>query len=129
MKLQERKAVIYNANLKTKALFIYGTGSFDGNVAFHNTCDSKCWSTWKGTDYSILGNNCNTFTSTVLSCVYGLSQKKPNLGVSDLVTVHGHCPASGSVDLHSKAGVHANSTTPVVGLEHAVIELATSAMC
>merc|ERR1712227_1030332 len=94
MKLQERKAVISNANLKTKALFIYGTGSFDGNVAFHHTCDSKCWSNWKGTDYSILGNNCNTFTSTVLSCVYGLSQKKPNLGVSDLVTVKGHCPAA-----------------------------------
>merc|ERR1711953_1611386 len=28
--------------------------------------------------------------------VYGLSQKKPNLGPSDMVTVHGHCPATGS---------------------------------
>jgi len=118
MKLQERKAVISNANLKTKALFIYGTGSFDGDVAFHHTCDSKCWSNWKGTDYSILGNNCNTFTSTVLSCVYGLSQKKPHLGVSDLVTVHGHCPASGAADLHSKVAGAADSSAETMVIEH-----------
>jgi len=95
MALNKRQAVIANANVDKKALFIYGTGAFDGSVAYHDTCDRKCWSMWKGTDYNPLANNCNTFTSTVLFCVYGLSQKKPNLGVSDLVTVHGKCPDKG----------------------------------
>merc|ERR1719253_18322 len=91
--LNARKAVIGNADTSKKAMYIYGTGAFDGNQAYHNTCDAKCWSEWAGTDYNVLKNNCNTFTSTVLSMVYGLSQKKPHLGVSDLVTVKGHCPA------------------------------------
>jgi hypothetical protein len=104
--------------LKTKALFVYGTSFFDGNVAFHHACDSKCWSNWKGTDYSILGNNCNTFTSTVLSCVYGLSQKKPHLGVSDLVTVHGHCPAHRAADLQSKVKATSKSITKSMVPEH-----------
>jgi hypothetical protein len=91
MKLNARQAVIVNADLSSKAMFLYGTGAFDGNAAFHHTCDKKCWSMWRGVDYNILTTNCNTFTSTVLSCVYGLSQKKPHLGVSDMVTVHGHC--------------------------------------
>jgi hypothetical protein len=92
MPLNKRQAVIANAALDTKAVFLYGTG-FDGATAYHDVCDHKCWSNWAGTDYNILKNNCNTFTSTVLSCVYGLSQKKPQLGVSDMVTVSGHCPA------------------------------------
>jgi len=70
-------------------LYIYGTGAFDGNTAWHDTCDKKCWSNWKGTDYNPLTNNCNTFTSTVLKLVYGLSDKKPHLGPSDLVNVKG----------------------------------------
>merc|ERR1712216_229847 len=93
MPLNKRQAVIANAALDTKAVFLYGTG-FDGATAYHDVCDSKCWSNWAGTDYNVLKNNCNTFTSTVLSCVYGLSQKKPHLGISDMVTVSGHCPAS-----------------------------------
>jgi len=97
MPLNKRQAVIGNADLQKKSLFIYGTGAFDGDAAFHKTCDAKCWSNWAGTDYNPLTNNCNTFTSTVLSCVYGLSQKKPNLGVSDMVTVKGHCPAGAAV--------------------------------
>lgn len=91
MPLNKRHAVIGNANVNKKSLYIYGTGAFDGATAFHDACDKKCWSDWTGTDYNPLTNNCNTFTSTVLSCVYGLSQKKPNLGPSDLVTVHGKC--------------------------------------
>jgi len=91
--LNAHRAVIGNADTSKKSVYIYGSGDFDGNVAFHNTCDHKCWSNWAGTDYNVLTNNCNTFTSTVLSCVYGLSQKKPHLGPSDLVTVKGHCPA------------------------------------
>merc|ERR1712099_219668 len=74
----------------------YGAGSFDGETAYHHTCDKKCWSNWAGTDYNVLKNNCNTFTSTILYCVYGLSQKKPHLGISDLITVHGHCPSNSS---------------------------------
>jgi hypothetical protein len=95
--LKERRAVIGNADGSQKTLYIYGTGKFDGNTAWHNACDKKCWSNWAGTDYNPLTNNCNTFTSTILSCVYGLSEKKPKLGPSDLVTVHGHCPSQDTV--------------------------------
>merc|ERR1712110_1151154 len=80
-----------------KQVFLYGTGSFDGNQAFDDACNTKyhkCWSNWAGIDYNPLWNNCNTFTSTVLYMVYGLSQKKPHLTISDLVTVHGHCPSN-----------------------------------
>jgi len=88
-RLQERRAVIGNADGKQKSLYIYGTGGFDGNVAWHDACDKKCWSNWAGTDYNPLTNNCNTFTSTVLKLVFGLSEKKPHLGLSDMVTVKG----------------------------------------
>ncbi|CAK0911318.1 unnamed protein product [Prorocentrum cordatum] len=91
MPLNKRQAVIGNADLTKKALFVYGSAAFDGEAAFRHACGHKCWSNWAGTDYNPLSNNCNTFTSTVLSCVYGLSQKKPHLGVSDLVTVHCSC--------------------------------------
>merc|ERR1719183_3159000 len=94
--LNAREAVIGNAVTSKKNVFIYGTGDFDGNAAYHAACDHKCWSNWAGTDYNPLSNNCNTFTSTVLSMVYGLSEKKPNLGPSDMVTVHGHCSSSES---------------------------------
>lgn len=94
--LNARRAVISNANVHKKALFLYGTGTFSGEVAYQSLCNEtnskKCWSNWSGTDYRILKNNCNTFTSTVLSCVYGLSEKKPHLGVSDLVSVKCKCP-------------------------------------
>mmetsp|Transcript_101253 Transcript_101253/g.253822 ORF Transcript_101253/g.253822 Transcript_101253/m.253822 type:complete len:239 (-) Transcript_101253:92-808(-) len=93
MPLNKRQAVIMNADVSKKSLFIYGTGAFDGETAYHHTCDKKCWSNWAGTDYNVLKNNCNTFTSTVLFCVFGLSQKKPHLGISDTVTVSGKCPA------------------------------------
>ena len=83
-------------------LYDYGfyPGPYSDEVAADNykhlllQCDKKCWSNWAGTDYNPLTNNCNTFTSTVLSCVYGLSQHKPSLGPSDLVTVSGRCPAT-----------------------------------
>jgi len=92
--MNSRDAVIGNADGKQKHMYVYGDGSFDGNQAWHNACDKKCWSNWAGTDYNPLTNNCNTFTSTILYCVYGLSQKKPHLGPSDMVTVKGHCPAT-----------------------------------
>ena len=99
--LNAQRSMIGNADTRHKSLFLYGVGSFSGNVAFEAVCgigpdddgksDHKCWSKWSGFDYKLLKNNCNTFTSTVLSCVYGLSEKKPDLGVSDLVTVNCHC--------------------------------------
>ncbi len=46
-----------------------------------------CISNWSGHDYNPITNNCNTFTSTLLKCVYGLSDAKPHLGVSNLRTV------------------------------------------
>merc|ERR1712217_523711 len=109
--LNARRAVIGNADTSQKSLYVYGTGGFDGDVAFHDACDKKCWSNWAGTDYNPLTNNCNTFTSTILSCVYGLSQKKPNLGPSDLVTVKGHCPST------EKAAVVEAQDMPVASLQ------------
>ena len=86
--LNERRAVIGNAVVEEKELFLYGAGEFDGEAAYHAVCKQKCWSNWAGTDYNPLTNNCNTFTSTVLRCVFGLSEKKPNLGPSDMITVN-----------------------------------------
>mmetsp|Transcript_21117 Transcript_21117/g.31501 ORF Transcript_21117/g.31501 Transcript_21117/m.31501 type:complete len:292 (-) Transcript_21117:205-1080(-) len=97
-KLNNHVAMITNVESDKKSLFLYGVGEFDGNDAYRAVCNTsaaKCWSHWSGTDYSLFQNNCNTFTSTVLSCVYGLSQKKPGLGVSDLVTVSCHCDVPG----------------------------------
>eukprot|EP00560_Eucampia_antarctica_P001528 CAMPEP_0197833424 /NCGR_PEP_ID=MMETSP1437-20131217/19008_1 /TAXON_ID=49252 ORGANISM="Eucampia antarctica, Strain CCMP1452" /NCGR_SAMPLE_ID=MMETSP1437 /ASSEMBLY_ACC=CAM_ASM_001096 /LENGTH=236 /DNA_ID=CAMNT_0043437487 /DNA_START=100 /DNA_END=810 /DNA_ORIENTATION=+ len=85
--LNAHRAVIMNADTEEKELYIYGSSDISGNQAFHDVCHNKCWSDWKGTDYNLITNNCNTFTSTVLSCVYGLSEKKPNLGISDMVDV------------------------------------------
>lgn len=104
MPLNKRQAVhgdwhVNDPDVSQKSVFIYGTGAFDGTTAFHHTCDHKCWSNWSGNEYypgfhPWIPNNSNTFTSTVLSCVYGLSQKKPNLGMSDMVTVSCQCAAS-----------------------------------
>mmetsp|Transcript_23016 Transcript_23016/g.35511 ORF Transcript_23016/g.35511 Transcript_23016/m.35511 type:complete len:278 (+) Transcript_23016:127-960(+) len=101
-KLSSHVAMITNVESDKKSLFLYGIGAFDGNDAYRAVCDTsaaKCWSRWTGTDYNLFQNNCNTFTSAVLSCVYGLSQKKPGLGVSDLVTVSCQCdvPEEGAV--------------------------------
>lgn len=96
--LNERRAVISNADTTIKSLYLYGTGKLDGDAAYHALCDKKCWSNWAGTDYNPLTNNCNTFTSTVLACVFNLSEKKPNLGPSDMVTVTcDKCPSSSQV--------------------------------
>jgi hypothetical protein len=99
--LNERRAVIGNADTTQKSLFLYGTsGSLTGEQAHERLCPTnvehhECWSNWAGTDYNPLTNNCNTFTSTLLHCVFGLSEKKPNLGPSDIVTVTcDKCPAS-----------------------------------
>jgi len=56
----------------------------------------KCVSDWTGSDYSALTLNCNTFTSTILKCVYGLSDAKPHLGVSDMINVK--CPVEKTLD-------------------------------
>ena len=102
--LSSRQAVIGNAMGEAKHLFLYGSSnSIDGMNAYRAVCGGggtdappnnnrmpTCVSNWAGTDYNPLTNNCNTFTSTILKCVYGLSDRKPNLGISDMVTVT--CP-------------------------------------
>ncbi len=55
-----------------------------------------CVSDWGGTDYNPLTSNCNTFTSAVLKCVYGMSDAKPNLGISNIRTVT--CPSEKGKD-------------------------------
>lgn len=86
--LNDHHAVIENIVGRDKTLFLYGISSnMDGDSAYSAACNQKCWSDWAGTDYNAISNNCNTFTSTVLRCVFGLSEKKPNLGVSDMVQV------------------------------------------
>jgi len=90
--LNASRAIISNADTTKKSVYLYGKGRLNGEGAYQGVCGGdKCWSNWAGKDYNIITNNCNTFTSTVLSCVFGLSQKKPHLGVSDLVTVNCNC--------------------------------------
>ncbi|KAL9186056.1 hypothetical protein ACHAXT_005294 [Thalassiosira profunda] len=106
--LNSRNAVISNADGSQKELYLYGvsgsadgTGGMSGEDAYKAVCHGHmnaleygklpmCVSNWAGRDYNPLTNNCNTFTSTVLKCVYGFSDAKPDLGVSDLRTVT--CP-------------------------------------
>lgn len=92
--LNSRKAVISNADKSTKSLYFYGVSELSegGEGAYRAVCSTgaMCHSNWSGVDYNPLTNNCNTFTSTVLKCVFGLSDKKPHLGVSDMVSVK--CP-------------------------------------
>lgn len=112
--LNSQEAVISNAMGDHKELYLYGTTHIKdgGEAAFKAVCHGHygaieqgrlptCVSNWAGTDYNPLTNNCNTFTSTVLKCVFGLSDSKPGLGVSDLITVS--CPTEkgedGSVDV------------------------------
>ena len=104
--LSSRQAVIGNAMGDAKQLYLYGVSdSISGMDAYRAVCvdDKKttttsatddtnqmlptCVSHWAGTDYNPLTNNCNTFTSTILKCVYGLSDDKPKLGISDMVNV------------------------------------------
>jgi hypothetical protein len=94
--LNARRAVISNADTSQKSLFLYGASNLNGNDTYHGICggnggssgsEEKCWSNWAGTDYNPLTNNCNTFTSAILACILGLSEKKPHLGPSDLITV------------------------------------------
>ncbi len=104
--LNSRQAVIGNAMGEAKELFLYGVSDVvsgldayravcgdnpdDFTATNHDDAMPTCVSHWAGTDYNPLTNNCNTFTSTILKCVYGLSDAKPDLGISDLVTVE--CP-------------------------------------
>ena len=105
--LNSQTAIIANAMGTNKELYFYGTSStISGNDAYRAVCHGhiyaideskglpKCVSDWSGNDYNPITNNCNTYTSTVLKCVYGMSDAKPNLGISDLRTVT--CPSSSS---------------------------------
>jgi hypothetical protein len=102
--LNSRTAVISNAMGDYKQLFLYGSTELkDGaDAAFRAVCHGhygaieeggklpSCVSNWAGTDYNPITNNCNTFTSTLLKCVFGLTDAKPSLWVSDLMNVK--CP-------------------------------------
>lgn len=106
--LNSQMAVIGNAMGEEKELYLYGTSeTISGSDAYKAVCHGhmnaveigtlpKCVSDWTGSDYSALTLNCNTFTSTVLKCVYGLSDAKPHLGVSDMVNVK--CPVEKTLD-------------------------------
>lgn len=101
--LNSREAVISNAMGDYKQLFLYGSTELKDGVyaAFKAVCHGHfgaieegklpaCVSNWAGTDYNPITNNCNTFTSTLLKCVFGLTDAKPSLWVSDLINVN--CP-------------------------------------
>jgi hypothetical protein len=123
--LNSDRAVIGNAMGEYKELYFYGVsggpssssssagvggggGGISGEDAYKAVCHGHmnaidagmalptCVSDWAGTDYNPLTNNCNTFTSAVLKCVYGMSDAKPNLGISDLRTVT--CPSEKGED-------------------------------
>eukprot|EP00594_Rhizosolenia_setigera_P020921 CAMPEP_0178980258 /NCGR_PEP_ID=MMETSP0789-20121207/26382_1 /TAXON_ID=3005 /ORGANISM="Rhizosolenia setigera, Strain CCMP 1694" /LENGTH=159 /DNA_ID=CAMNT_0020670623 /DNA_START=570 /DNA_END=1049 /DNA_ORIENTATION=- len=103
--LGAEQSVISNAVTSEKALFLYGTwdssvgNDTDENAITYDPYDlvcgigeeHKCHSRWSGLDYNLITNNCNTFTSVMLSCVFDLSQQKPHLGVSDMMTVNCKC--------------------------------------
>jgi hypothetical protein len=99
--LNSHDAVISNAMGEDKEVYLYGVSSISGEDAYRAACHGHmnaveedklpvCVSNWAGTDYNSLTNNCNTFTSTVLKCVFGMSDSKPGLGISDMVEVS--CP-------------------------------------
>jgi hypothetical protein len=99
--LNSKQAVIENAMGDDKEVYLYGVSKISGEDAYRAVCHGHmnaveedklpvCVSIWAGVEYSALTNNCNTFTSTVLKCVFGMSDDKPSLGVSDLVKVS--CP-------------------------------------
>lgn len=106
--LNSQMAVIGNAMGEEKELYLYGRSeTISGSDAYKAVCHGhmnaveigmlpKCVSDWTGSDYSALTLNCNTFTSTILKCVYGLSDAKPHLGVSDMVNVK--CPVEKTLD-------------------------------
>ena len=101
--LNSDRAVISNAMGGYKELYFYGVSGVGGEDAYEAVCHGHmyaidaggdlptCVSDWAGTDYNPITNNCNTFTSAVLKCVYGMSDAKPNLGISDIRTVT--CPS------------------------------------
>ncbi|KAL7477619.1 hypothetical protein ACHAW6_003417 [Cyclotella cf. meneghiniana] len=101
--LNSQEAVIPNAMGEYKELFLYGSTQMKNgeDAAFKAVCHGHygaieegrlppCVSNWAGTDYNPLTNNCNTFTSTLLKCVFGLTDAKPSLWVSDLMNIK--CP-------------------------------------
>lgn len=71
--------------------YIYGTGSMDVDTVHHEACDQPIPSgdiNWSCHTYNAVeGPNCNTFVSFVLKCAYGLSDKKPDIGASDPMSI------------------------------------------
>jgi hypothetical protein len=126
--LNSQTAIIANAMGSNKELYFYGISpTISGNDAYRAVCHGhiyaideskglpKCVSDWSGNDYNPITNNCNTYTSTVLKCVYGMSDAKPNLGISDLRTVT--CPTISS----GSGGDSSNEAPTTGGKEQCVI--------
>jgi len=84
-------ALIPNVEPGVAWKYLYGDGPFSGPQTARRICMTSCGDQWSGGKYNLVTRNCNTFTSTVLQCVYGLSQEKPGLGVSDLWRVGCSC--------------------------------------
>ncbi|CAK0824081.1 unnamed protein product [Prorocentrum cordatum] len=82
--LSSRRAGIGNADTGAAYKYIYGTTDFDASSARDVVCGGHCGLEWSSDAYHPVTRNCNYFSSTMMSCVLGLSQSTPNLGVSDM---------------------------------------------
>lgn len=78
-KLYGTDALIPNTGANVRK-YLYGSSDLSGPDARQNVCKGTCGKKWKAGKYSGLFHNCNTFTSTVLKCAYGFSQRKAALG-------------------------------------------------
>jgi len=93
--LADSEALILNVDSGVAWKYFYGVGDKSLRDISESQCSGACGQQWAGSSYGLTTHNCNTFTSAILHCVYGLSQSKPGLGVSDMATIT--CPCSASV--------------------------------
>lgn len=89
MPLNNRSSVVAGLDVSKKAIFLYGTAEMNANEALHTLCSPGAtsdiiWSNWDFNDFHIYKNNCNTFTSTMLQNVFGLSQAHPMTDISEV---------------------------------------------
>lgn len=82
MPLNNRSSVVLGLDVSKKAIFLYGSAEMNADEAVKALCDpdvttDEIWSNWDHEDFHIYKNNCNTFTSTMLQNIFGLSQAHP----------------------------------------------------
>jgi hypothetical protein len=90
MPLNNRSSVVAGLDLSQKSIFVYGTTEKNADGALHALCNPEntrddIWSNWDHEDFHIYKNNCNTFTSTMLQNIFGLSQEHPLVAFEDEV--------------------------------------------